>query len=101
MMNTRKRTRKPTHPGTILKEDILSERNISVTEAAKYLCVTRKSLSEFINGKSKCSHLMARRLSVATDTTVGFWINLQANLDTWEAENLEISENIVAFPKSA
>ena len=35
---------------------------------------------------------MARRLSEATGTGVAIWINMQAKLDTWEAENMDITE---------
>lgn len=95
-----KRNRKPLHPGYFLKEAILDEREISITQAAKNLGITRKALSEFINEKSKCSHMMARRLAEATGTGVAFWINMQANLDTWEAENLTLSTEVTEFPKA-
>jgi addiction module HigA family antidote len=85
-------TRKPSHPGMFFKFTVLDDRGISITSAAGSLGVTRKALSEFVNGRSKCSHAMARRLSEATGTGVAIWINMQAKLDTWEAENMDISE---------
>ena len=45
-------TRKPTHPGNVFLEDVMKPLNLSVTEAAKMLGVTRKTLSEFVNEKS-------------------------------------------------
>lgn len=87
-----RKMRKPSHPGKFFKFTFLDERNISITTAAQHLGISRKALSEFVNGKAKCSHLMARRLAEATGTGVAFWINMQANLDTWEAENIEISD---------
>lgn len=95
-----KLNRKPTHPGEFFKEEILDERGISVTSAAKSLGVTRKSLSEFINCRSKCSHAMARRLAIASGTGVGFWIYMQANLDAWEAENLELDSEVFPLPEA-
>ena len=92
-------TRKPSHPGVFFKYTILDEREISVTSAAANLGVTRKALSEFVNGKTKCSHAMARRLAEATGTGVGIWIMMQANLDTWEAENMVIDNTITPFLK--
>ena len=59
-------SRKPSHPGEFFKFTILEERKITVSEAAKRLGVTRKALSEFVNGRSKCSHAMARRLAEST-----------------------------------
>lgn len=88
--------RKPTHPGVFFKSEVLDKRNISITSAAVNLGITRKALSEFVNGKAKCSHAMARRLAEAVGTGVGVWINMQAKLDTWEAENMEI-ENVIPF----
>jgi addiction module HigA family antidote len=63
-------TRKPSHPGMFFKFTVLDDRGISITSAAGSLGVTRKALSEFVNGRSKCSHAMARRLSEATGTGV-------------------------------
>lgn len=90
--------RKPTHPGEFFKEEILEERGISVTSAAESLGITRKSLSAFINGHSKCSHKMARRLAEATGTGVAFWINMQAKLDTWEAERVTLDSEVSPLP---
>lgn len=84
-----KRIRKPAHPGDFFRRNILDVLDLSVSDAAIYLGVTRKSLSEFINEKSRCSQIMARRLAEATGSSVAVWINMQANLDIWEAENME------------
>jgi addiction module HigA family antidote len=93
-----KQVRKPSHPGEFFKFTILDERGISITSAAQYLGITRKALSEFVNGKAKCSHAMARRLAESTGSGVAVWINMQAKLDTWEAENMDKPENITALP---
>lgn len=94
-----KQIRKPSHPGIFFKYSILDERGISITDASQNLGVTRKALSEFVNGKAKCSHAMARRLAETTGTGVAFWISMQAKLDTWEAENMDISDmgNLISF----
>jgi len=94
-----KQTRKPSHPGKFFKFTILDEQDISITKAAEHLGLTRKALSEFVNGKSKCSHAMARRLAEATGTGVSFWIMMQAKLDTWEAENMVIETEIQPFAR--
>ncbi|MGR6782603.1 HigA family addiction module antitoxin [Moritella viscosa] len=94
-----RQTRKPSHPGRFFKHTILDQRDISITAASVNLGVTRKALSEFVNGKAKCSHAMARRLAEATGTGVGIWIMMQAKLDTWEAENMDIDSEIIPFEK--
>ncbi|MBL4760708.1 MAG: HigA family addiction module antidote protein, partial [Mariprofundaceae bacterium] len=53
----------PTHPGEILKEDVLPELRITVTDAANQLGVTRVALSRVINSKAGISPDMALRLA--------------------------------------
>ena len=90
--------RKPTHPGRIFKLDILEPLNITITEAARLLGITRKTLSEFVNEKSSCSPEMAVRIGKATKTTPQSWLNMQIKLDLWNAENKKI--NVVPFASS-
>lgn len=87
--------RKPTHPGKIFKEDVLKPLGLTVTEAAKYLGITRKALSEFINEKTSLSTDMAIRISKATDTTPESWIQMQNKLDIWKSEKRDI--NVIPF----
>ena len=82
-MNTR---RKPTHPGEILREDIIKPLGLTVTEAAKRLGVTRKTLSALINCKASMSPVMAVRVAQATKTSSESWLYMQAKLDLWFAE---------------
>ncbi len=58
--------RKPTHPGEVLREDIIKPLGLTVTEAAKCLGVTRKTLSALINCKASLSPEMAVRIGKAT-----------------------------------
>jgi addiction module HigA family antidote len=90
-MSTFKRIRKPVHPGRILKDDILQELNINVTQAAKMLGVSRKHLSNFINEQVDCSAELAHRLAIATNTSVASWMNMQHTLNVWREENSKIS----------
>ena len=84
-MGTRKR--QPTHPGTILREDYLVPLEISVTEMAIKLGVSRKTLSKILNEKGAVTPDMALRLARAFDTTPDLWLNLQKNFDLWTAEH--------------
>ncbi len=79
--------RKPTHPGNVLKEDVLLPLGLTVTDAAKGLGVTRKTLSELINEKSSLSPEMAVRIAKATKTSPESWMNMQVKLDLWKVEN--------------
>ena len=77
--------RKPTHPGEVLREDVIKPLGLSVTEAAKHLGVTRKTLSALINCKAAISPEMAIRIGKATETSLESWLFMQA-LDLWLAE---------------
>ena len=78
--------RKPTHPGEILREDVLKPLNLTVTKAAKKLGVARKTLSLLLNCRASMSPDMAIRVSKGTDTTPESWLFMQAKLDLWTAE---------------
>jgi len=84
------KNRKPTHPGKVLKEDIINALGLTVTDAAKDLGVTRKTLSLFLNCKASLSPEMAVRISKATATTPESWLYMQSKVDLWNAENKKI-----------
>ncbi len=76
----------PPHPGDILKELCLEPLGLTVTEAAKGLGISRKTLSAILNGKSGISPEMAVRLSIAFNTSSESWLNQQTQYDLWKAE---------------
>lgn len=76
----------PLHPGEVLKEAYLDTLELSITDAAKALKVTRKTLSAIINKKSGISPVMAIRLSKAFRTTPQLWLNIQQSYDLWNAQ---------------
>ncbi|PCI12674.1 MAG: addiction module antidote protein, HigA family [Thiotrichales bacterium] len=76
----------PPHPGEIIKELCLEPIGLTVTDAAKGLGVSRKTLSSIINGKAGISPEMAVRLSIAFNTSSESWINQQSQYDLWHAE---------------
>ena len=90
-------TRKPTHPGSVFLEDVMKPLNLSVTETARMLGVSRKTLSEFINEKSSLSPEMALRISKATNTSVESRMNMQQKLTLWNAREHE-PKNVIPFP---
>ena len=70
---------------------------LTVTDAARMLGVSRKALSEFINNKSSLSPEMALRISKATNTTAESWMNMQEKLSLWNARKHE-PKNVIVFP---
>jgi addiction module HigA family antidote len=90
----------PPHPGLIIKELCLEPLRVTVTDAAKALGVSRKTLSCIINGKAGISPEMAVRLSIAFNTSSESWMNQQSQYDLWQAEQhrneLQVSKLLVA-----
>ena len=84
---TRKRNRKPTHPGYLFRHDVLESLDLNLTETAHKLGVSRKHLSGFVNGRTRCNIDMAQRRAIATDTSIASWLNMQTALDIWGVEN--------------
>lgn len=92
--------RKPTHPGEVLLEDVIRPLGLSITQAAKDLGISRKTLSEIVNGRSSVTPEMAVRISLATNTSAESWLNMQSKLDLWNAMKTR-PKNVVKFPASA
>ncbi len=92
--------RKPTHPGKVLREDVIKPLGLTVTEAARNLGVTRKTLSALINCRAAMSPEMAVRIGKATKTSPQSWLYMQAKLDLWNAQRkaakVEVFKRIAA-----
>lgn len=76
----------PPHPGEVIKDLCIVPLNLSVTDAAKALGISRKTLSNILNGHAGISPEMAVRLSIAFNTTSESWLNQQLQYDLWFAE---------------
>lgn len=76
------------HPGEVLKEEFLEPMGISQYKLAKTIGVQPIRISEICAGKRAITADTALRLSRALGTTPGFWLGLQADYDTEEAELL-------------
>lgn len=86
MRTNRDPKRKPTHPGEVLREDVLPALDMTQGQLAKRLGVSRLSVSELLLGKRALSPDMAVRISRLTNTTPESWLRMQEALDLWELE---------------
>lgn len=72
-----------------MREDVLPNLAITVTEAAEQLGVTRVSLSRVLNGKAAISPEMSLRiedwLGIENGGRAETWLQMQANYDLWQA----------------
>ena len=80
----------PPHPGITLRDDILPALNLSVTEAARQLGVSRVALSRILNGHAAISPEMALRIEAWLGLEQGgdarLWLAEQAAYDMWQAK---------------
>ncbi len=87
----------PPHPGQVLKGLYLEPLELTVTDAAKGLGITRKTLSQLVNGRQSITPDMALRLAEAFDTTPQLWLNMQQNFDLRQAEKKERNYTVQRF----
>ena len=76
----------PTHPGLIIRDDVLPELQISVNEAAEQLGVSRVTLSRVINGRSAITAEMALRVGKWVGNGPDIWLRMQSQYDLWQAK---------------
>jgi antitoxin HigA-1 len=82
-----KRTRKPTHPGELIREDLLPETGISQTELAELTGVSRRTISEIIHERRRITPDLAFRFARVFNSTPEMWLNMQQAVDLWEAQS--------------
>ena len=82
----------PVHPSAILREDVLAELGVSVTDAAKSLGVARVTLSRVINEHARISPNLALRLEAAGVGTARAWLAMQTAHDL-------VGERAAGLPK--
>ncbi|MFI5400769.1 MAG: HigA family addiction module antitoxin [SAR324 cluster bacterium] len=91
----------PAHPGEVIREACLAPLGLSVTDAAKGLGVTRKALSELLNGHSGLSPEMAIRLEKAGWSTAETWLRMQMQHDLYSARQKAKSLKVTRFRQRA
>lgn len=77
--------RKPTHPGTVLKEDVLPALGLTVAAAAGRLGVSRQFLHRILAGRAPVTAGMALRIGKFCGNGPELWLTMQQACDLWEA----------------
>lgn len=77
---------RPTHPGEILREDVLPALGRTKVEIAKLLGVSRRALYNILDEKSPITPQMALRIGKLTGTTPESWLAMQQSYDLRIAE---------------
>jgi addiction module HigA family antidote len=86
MRSLRNPNRKPTHPGAILREDVLPELDITQGAFANHLGVSRLTVSEILHEKRGISAEMAVRIAKVIGGSPESWLHMQEAVDLWEVE---------------
>jgi addiction module HigA family antidote len=76
----------PPHPGETLKEDVLPDLGLTVSEAARQLGVPRGALSRVLYGRAPITADLALRLSHWIGISAETWLGVQMQYDLWHAE---------------
>ena len=76
----------PPHPGEIIKGLWLDPLDVTITDTAQAMAVSRKTLSKIVNGRGRVTPQIAVRLSIALGSSAESWLGHQAAYDLWELE---------------
>lgn len=93
----RRSARQPTHPGVVLRDDVLPALNMTVTAAAEALGVSRQSLHAVLAEKAAVTPAMAVRLGKLCGNGASLWLRMQQARDLWQAER-DLADAVAAIP---
>lgn len=92
--------RAPTHPGAILREDVLPELRLSVAEAARRLRISRQTLHDLLAERKGFTTEMALRVGKLAGNGAGLWLRMQQDYDLWRTER-EMADELRAIHRAA
>jgi addiction module HigA family antidote len=89
--------RRPTHPGTVLRDDVLPALGMSVSAAATTLGVSRQMLFRVLSAEAAMSPKMAVRVGKLCGNGPRMWLAMQQAHDLWQAER-ELTDQVARIP---
>jgi len=89
MKSLRNPNRKPTHPGAVLREDVLPELGITQATLSNHLGVSRLTVSDLLHEKRALTAEMAVRLARVISGTPESWLRMQEALELWEEKHAD------------
>lgn len=96
------RMKNPAHPGGFVRSEVIEPLDLSVTDAAKALGVTRPALSAFLNERADLSPEMALRIEKAFGVSMDTLMRMQNSFDIAKARRREAEIKVQRFtPKAA
>ena len=101
MKSLRDPKRRPTHPGAVLREDVLPALGLTQGELATRMGVSRLTVSDLLQEKRGLSAEIAVRLAMVLRTTPETWMRMQQAVDLWEArQDAGKFEKVQPLPKA-
>jgi antitoxin HigA-1 len=88
------KNRRPTHPGEVLRLDMLPSLGLTQTELAERLGITRHRLNEILHGRRSVTPDTAMRLARVLGTGPEVWLGMQQACDLWEALHSPVAKEI-------
>lgn len=85
------------HPGCFVRENVLIPRNLTVTEAAKLIGLSRPSVSNFLNGKVSATSNMAARLERAFGISATEILEMQTKYDAQTDNTADAAQHARSF----
>jgi len=88
----------PAHPGEILKDIIIESLGLTITDVAKHLDVSRKTLSKVLNTRGSITPEMALRLElVFNKPSADHWLRMQNAYDLWQTRQNQDSMHVLPY----
>jgi addiction module HigA family antidote len=97
MKSLRNPHRKPSHPGAVLREDVLPELGWTQAEFASRLMVSRQTVSHLLHEEKAVTAEMAIRISSAVGGSPESWLSMQQAVDLWDA-SIKLKSNPALAP---
>lgn len=92
--------RPPTHPGAILREDVLPALRLNVTQTARRLHVSRQTVHDLLAERKSFTPAMALRVGKLAGNGAALWLRMQQDYDLWHAAR-ELADELRAIHRAA
>lgn len=84
--------RQPTHPGAVLREDVLPDLGMTVSGFAKALHISRQTVHGILNETKPITPNIALRLGKFIGNGADIWLRMQDSYDLWTTEQVIADE---------